>query len=528
MAGAVEHSRPLGASKGTVIKRIFLASQWVWVALLALALPFTSFPLVARLTGSSMVAPLSSVPMVVLLLIWLVPYLIRSGVLPRQTLVLFIFCTSALISTAAAFFIPFPPYKSANILSNSLKALITLGVGMCFYLVVALWPNHANRLRFLVRWINWSGVVVIGWSFFQAFIWHRYHSYPDWMWNFQGKMSSSLLLYVQRSNGFAYEPSWLAHQLNMLYLPLWLAASFSGFTAHRFHLGKLHFEHLLLLGGIATLVLSVSRIGLLTFLLMVAFLILLWNIQWVRWLQNRLTRNAGLGRRVRALRRWIALGSALVLLVVYAGLGLGAAYGISRYDPRMATLFNFTALKDQSFLYYANQLVFAERIVFWQAGWGVFNDHPILGVGLGNAGFFFPEKLSAFSWALTEIRTLIYQQSFVPNIKSLWVRLLAETGIVGFAIFACWCYILWQSAQFLRKLKDPLFKMIGLAGSFALIGFIMEGFSLDTFALPYYWFSFGLITAACEVARRSLIPPASPLSLQHPAEAALEDRGFDA
>lgn len=481
------------------------------MALLALCLPFTSLPAIARLTGSSMVAPLSSVPMAILLLIWVIPFLLRHGRLPRQTVVLLVFCAAALVSTAAALFIPFPPYKSANPRTNGLKALVTLGVGLCFYLVVSLWPNQPRRLLFLLRWVNWSGVIVIGWSFFQVFIWYRFHTYPDWMWAFQGKMSSSLLLYAQRANGFAYEPSWLAHQLNMLYLPLWLASTVTGFTAHRIHVGKLHVEHLLLLGGIATLVLSVSRIGLLTFLLILAFLILLWNIQGVRWLQNRLTRNVSSPQKARSLRRWFAVGSAVILIIVYAGMGLGAAYGISRYDPRMAKLFNFSALKD-SFLYYANQLVFAERIVFWQAGWGVFNDYPILGVGLGNAGFFFPEKLSAFSWALTEVRTLMYQQTALPNIKSLWVRLLAETGIVGFALFICWCYILWRSAQALRHQRDRLMKMIGLAGSFALIGFIVEGFSLDTFALPYYWFSFGLVTAACEGMRRSRIPPAVAIS----------------
>jgi hypothetical protein len=108
----------------------------------------------------------------------------------------------------------------------------------------------------------------------------------------------------------------------------------------------------------------------------------------------------------------------------------------------------------------------------------------------------------------------MYQQTAVPHIKRRWGRLLAETGITGFALFICWCYILWHSAQVLRGQKDRLMRMIGLAGSFVLIGFIVEGFSLDTFALPYYWFSFGLITAACEIMRRTLIPPAA--AMDHP------------
>lgn len=453
-----------------------------------------------------MVAPLSLLPLLVLVAVWFGPYLLRSGSLPGQVKPLIAFGAAALISAGAAFFIAFPPYKSVSMPSSELKALATLVIGLLFYLVISSWTNDTDKIRFMLRWINWSGVLVLGWSLFQAFTWYRLHFYPDWMWNFQGKVSTSLLLYVQRANGFAYEPSWLAHQLNMLYLPLWLASTASGYTAHRLRLGWLHVEHLLLLGGIGVLVLSVSRIGLLTFLLMVAFLLLLWNIRLVRYLQDRFSGRMQVSAKRRVwVRRWVALVSAAVLLVVYLALLLGAAYGLSRYDIRMARLFDFSTLKDQSFMYYANQLVFAERLVFWQAGWGVFNDYPILGVGLGNAGFFFPEKLSAFSWALTEVRTLMYQQTNLPNIKSLWVRLLAETGIVGFALFASWCFVLWQSARYLLAHRGALYKMLGLAGSFALIGLIIEGFSIDTFALPYYWITFGLVTAACQHARRGMI-----------------------
>ena len=493
-------------------KRLLVTLQWIAAGMLGLFLPFTSFPLVARLTGSSMVAPLSILPLGALVLLWLVPFVLRSGRFAPQVKPLLAFALVGLISSAAAFFLTVPSYKDASLLSSEVKAISTLVIGLLFYLVVASWANSTDRLCFLLRWINWSGVIVIGWSLVQALTWYRLHGHPEWMWNFQGQMVTSLLLYGQRASGFAYEPSWLAHQLNMLYLPVWLAAAVSGFSAHRFRLWKVRFEHLLLLGGIAVLVLSVSRIGMLTFLMMVAFLILILNIRLIRWLQERLTRHIQPGdRRLFLTRRWIAAGSIAVLLVVYAGLLFGAAYGLSQYDARMKRLFDFGTLREQSFLEYANQLVFAERLVFWQAGWEVFNDYPVLGVGLGNAGYYFPEKLSAFSWGLTEIRTLMYRQTALPNIKSLWVRLLAETGIVGFALFVCWCYLLWQSAQFLRGHRQPIYQMVGLVGGFALIGLLIEGFSLDTFALPYFWITFGVLSAGCELARRMRLEQAGAL-----------------
>ena len=322
---------------------------------------------------------------------------------------------------------------------------------------------------------------------------------------FQGQVSTSLLLYGPRANGFAYEPSWLAHQLNMLYLPFWLASTVTGFTAHRLRLGWLHLEHLLLFGGVGVLVLSVSRIGMLTFLLMLAYLMMMLSLRLIRWLRGRLlSRLHAAPRRTLWVKRWFTALSLATLLVISALVLFGAVYGISKYDARMAKMFDFSMLKEMSFLHYANQLVFAERIVFWEAGWNIFNDYPFLGVGLGNAGFFFPQKLSAFSWALSEIRTLVYQWTSLPNIKSLWIRLLAETGVIGFAFFTAWCYVLWKSARYLVVWKSRLFQTIGLAGSFALIGLLIEGFSLDTFALPYYWVSFGLVSAACWQAGRLL------------------------
>lgn len=496
-----------------MVKRLVHSTHWGLAALLAICLPFTSFPLVSWLVGSSMVAPLSLLPLLALLFIWFIPYLFRSGSLPYQVTPLLGFSLVSLISAVGAFFLRFPPYKSATLLRGEIEALATLVVGLCFYLVAAAWPRQPKHLYFLLRWINWSGVLVLGWALFQAVVWQWQRNYPDWMWEFQGAVSTSLLLYVDRVNGFAYEPSWLAHQLNMLYLPLWLASVVHGFTAHRLRLWKIHLEHLLLVGGLAVLVLSVSRIGWLTFLVMGAYLIFLLSLRLVRWLQERLVRAGPLAeRRVKLIRRWFPVAGGLVLILVYAGMLFGAAYGLSRFDARMQRLFDFSILREKSFFHYANQLVFAERIVFWQAGWEIFNDYPILGVGPGNSGFFFPQKLSAFSWSLTEIRTLIYQWTTLPNIKSLWMRLLAETGLVGFAFFACWWYLLWQSAAYLRRrffekllmLTDGerLLSVIGLAGGFVLIGFLIEGFSLDTFALPYFWISFGLLTAACRLGRR--------------------------
>jgi hypothetical protein len=46
--------------------------------------------------------------------------------------------------------------------------------------------------------------------------------------------------------------------------------------------------------------------------------------------------------------------------------------------------------------------------------------------------------------------------------------------------------------------------MIALAGQLGLIAFIGEGFSIDSFAMPYIWVTAGLIAASGWVYRKRL------------------------
>jgi hypothetical protein len=55
-----------------------------------------------------------------------------------------------------------------------------------------------------------------------------------------------------------------------------------------------------------------------------------------------------------------------------------------------------------------------------------------------------------------------------------------------------------------RSVKDPVIKVAGLTGQLVLIAFIVEGFSVDSFALPYFWFSAGLLSASAYLARQEM------------------------
>jgi len=110
--------------------------------------------------------------------------------------------------------------------------------------------------------------------------------------------------------------------------------------------------------------------------------------------------------------------------------------------------------------------------------------------------------MPAIGWGSYEVSMLMFDSSVAPNIKSLWVRLLAETGALGFAIFITWLYLLFRSSQLTCRSHQPVLRTLAFTGQLALVAFIGEGFSIDSFAMPYWWVITGIISAAGLVHRQ--------------------------
>ena len=140
-------------------------------------------------------------------------------------------------------------------------------------------------------------------------------------------------------------------------------------------------------------------------------------------------------------------------------------------------------------------------MIYWLGGWNIFNDYPF-GVGLGNAGFYFNERMHGAGFESYEMRDVVYRANYLANSKNLWTRLLSETGVVGFSVFLAWLYLLWRSADVSRRSRSKYLRIVGLAGQLFLLAFLVEGFSMDSFAMPYEWIMFGLISAAGGLARK--------------------------
>ncbi|MFH1523489.1 MAG: hypothetical protein ABIF04_00825 [Chloroflexota bacterium] len=482
-------------------------------------LPFTSLPFLSRLAGGTMVAPASFIPLVWLAIAWFVPYILRKGRIPRESLPLLLFASLAVISSAHAFFMEIPPFKGQFQLREELSSILNLMIGMTFYLVTAAWLNSLPKLHSTLKFINISGLIVLAWSFLQAFyIFFAAGQYPYIIQQIQsiisnrGLFTNSALL--PRITGFAFEPSWLAQQINLLYLPIWLAASTNRFSTQSFRIWKFTLENILLAGGVIIVFLA-SRVGALAILVLFTFLLTRYNLRLGRRIHKRVI--VLLPRMGQFLQKTVRVGLSiaifLVALLIYLSGAIGVIYVLSRVDWRLTRFFDFQdilyLLSTSNFYIIINFFTFAERMVYWVAGWQIFIAHPLLGVGLGNAGFFFPQYLPSYAWTLPEAMDVFYRALSIPNIKSFWIRILAETGLAGFSAFLAWYYVLWQSSRFLQSSSRPLLRTIAVSGLFVLLAFVVEGFSTDTFALPYLWVSLGIVSAAASLSRNSPVEDAA-------------------
>jgi len=251
------------------------------------------------------------------------------------------------------------------------------------------------------------------------------------------------------------------------------------------------------------LALTKSRISQVSFLVLASVMLAALAWKALRVAQQRLGLAPPPGWNVR--RLVLDAVNSILLVAIVAALILSAGAAATQIDPRLWALPSIRERIDEIRYMYPNdelfalgdRLAFSERIVYWTAAFRTFSLHPLLGVGPGNAGFFFEQTLPDYGYRLAEIQALIRESSFgFPNPKNLWAKLLAETGIAGFLLFGLWFALIGFGTAVLRRRREGFDRFLGLAGMIVFLTQLVEGFSMDTFALPQLWLIFGLVTAA--------------------------------
>jgi O-antigen ligase len=189
-----------------------------------------------------------------------------------------------------------------------------------------------------------------------------------------------------------------------------------------------------------------------------------------------------------------------VILAVLAGLA-GGIYILSR-NPYFAQIWQS---RQTNLVNYFVDIYAGPRLAYSWAGWTVFEQHPWTGVGLGAAGFYLIKALPDWShFNISEIAQLLSPDNRVfPNANNLYIRLLSETGILGFWSFiSVYLLLLGKILSLLRSKRKEL-AFLAMASLLAWFSIVMLGFTQESLAMPTIWLPLGVLIGMTSQSRQT-------------------------
>ncbi len=489
----------LSSPQGTVVN----ISRLLWGAALFM-LPVTSFRYFPFLGEGTYVRPLSLYPVAFLLLILFVQVMRGKAAIPRPgTLIpLLGFVLLALAATGFGALLDPLPLRGQEYLGRVLRAWVTVVIGFSF-LIAAIWMNRNEEdLRFSVKWLLAGFVMDILWSGVQALAFYTPLLPKVTVTHWQRLFSMRELVKTNRVSGMAYEPAWLAGQIGTVYLPWLFAALLTRLRVTRFkwlELALLGFALFLLLatfsrGGLLTAVGAAA----LTFLFVGrAELRLAWT-----WFRSGFQGGATPPLLLRV--------GALVLLV---GALAGAGLFLSQ-KGYITRLFSTRAESVEDFIIENSA---GARAAYTFGALGTYAESPVTGVGLGASGFYIYDHLP--DWSLTTVpeiaRQLNPENRLYPNPKNMYLRLLAETGLLGFFVFIAFLFSVLGDALRLLQSRTIIARYLAIAGIFSWFAVALYNMTQDSFATPNIWINFGILIGMTAITPQSDPLPAPQTATEH-------------
>jgi hypothetical protein len=202
---------------------------------------------------------------------------------------------------------------------------------------------------------------------------------------------------------------------------------------------------------------------------------------------------AWIGRRVGTMTVRRGLAMAGILLVVGSGVYVLRGSDVSNY----LSFLGITPAKKTSS---ADVQTGSQRAMLLWIGWKIFEDHPILGVGFQRSGNRYQPYLAEAKRKFPGQPPEAFPSPAHPwGVQNFWVQLLADTGIVGFALAVA--TFVTGLVMALRQAKLRSFFALAAAGlilvaagTWNAIG-IIAGIPLDAVT----WLGFGLAVVSLEV-----------------------------
>lgn len=447
-----------------------------------LTLPVTSFRWFPGLGESTLVRPLALYPLALLLPLLLIQawrkkiQLTWAGAfVALSVFILFVFFSSAIGSLINPI-----PLRGQVYNGRAIRALITLFIGIAFF-VAAVWMNKDEAdLRFTVQWIFAGLSLDLAWSGLQAFTFYTKLLNKEMVTHWQLAFSMRELVRTNRISGLAYEPAWLAGQIATTFFPFLFAAVLTKYRVTRL----LWLEPALLALTTLTLLATYSRGGLLIVLGTSGLMMLIFGRDVLTGMWTWFI-NGFKDQRFTSFIFRLSIIFALIAVVIGAFFFLGK----KNYFRRLWEI-NADSLSE-----YIVDINAGARGAYSVGALGAFSEYPLTGVGLGGSGFYIYQNLP--DWALTTVPEIAKQLNpsnrLYPNPKNLYVRLLAETGLFGFVLFLAFLFNVLGETLSLFKRNEPWVRFVVAAGVFAWVAIALYNFTQDSLTTPNIWIVPGIL-----------------------------------
>lgn len=459
-----------------VTARLERAARFLW-GLVLLTLPVTSFRYMPDFMGRTLIQPLAFYPLALLLPILLVLFWRNRRVpLPANATLLLAFLFFVLLGSLLGMLAAVLPLRGAQYEERVLRGWFSLLAGLAFFFA-AFWMNRSEKdLHNSLKWIYAGLALTIAWSLVQAVAVNTPLIPRNLVNQIQLTFSVRPLL-ARRISGFSYESAWLADQIVILYLP-WV---FAALITSRRLFKQLWVEPLLIVMSFAVLVFTYSRGGLFSAALCILAVSILMGRGIIKrgwaWLRSPLS----------APGLWLRLGVVLLLVLTL----VAAGSFLSRYEY-FANIWSLGEQEDP--LAYLVDIGAGQRLAYAIAGYQVYEQQPLTGVGLGASGLYLLPQYPDWAVLIPEVaRQLSPDSSLIPNTKSLYVRLLAETGLPGFWLFVAFLGSFLAFILRMQASASSFLRFVAVAGLFAWIGIALRNLTQDSFTLPIMWVMLGLL-----------------------------------
>ena len=470
------------------LSKVNIASmqKFLW-GLVVLTLPVTSFRYIPSFFGASSVRPLAIYPLAILVFLFGIQ-LVRSRKidLPKISTTLAAFFLIALIATLIGFLYDPLILRGQSGVGRALRALFSVSLGMAFF-ISAYWMNKSNEdIKHTLKWMYVGLGASVIWGGIQIVANETTIMNINFIEKIQLLFSQRGLPNTGRIVGFTYEPSWFADQIVLFYFPWLFAALLTGYRV---------FKHrwvepvLFLLGGVL-LVFTFSRGGVLIAIISVGVTLIISGRKQIvslwKWLLSPRIRNDS------NKPSWQAGAVRIILLIMVVGVIFSASTVLSQ-NKYFASILKFNSASDvYSYVIDANA---GSRFAYAVSGLNIYADYPWTGVGLGASALYLYDYLP--DWALADLpeinRRLSPDSNTVSNVKNLYVRLLAETGIIGFWFFAAFFLSVLAEIRRLYLANDSTLHYVAIAGVFIWLSVALRNFTQDSLTFPIMWIGFGIV-----------------------------------